>query len=193
MRRIVLSLAVLGAVALSACSGGGSVLNFFDNSAKPQAVIVSVQGGSNIARVLPGGSLALSAVAVRGSQNGFVNANRYKWSAVLVTSGTYIATADGSTKACQPINLTVPGPVTSAFATDLNTPPYSTIAIDPTNEANILFLPPPVFPPPAGFPVGTSVAVNYPYCAVITATSLDDPSAIGSITVAVVNPQSPVN
>jgi hypothetical protein len=192
MRRIVLSLAVLSTVALNACSGGGSVLNF-DSSAKPGAVIVTVVGSSNIARVLPGGSLPISAVAVRGSQNGFTNANRFSWSAALITSGSYIATADGSTKACQPINLTVPGPVTSAFATDLNTPPYSTIAIDPTNESNILFLPPPVFPVPAGFPVGTTIQINFPYCVVVSATSLDNPAAVGSITVAVVNPQSPVN
>jgi hypothetical protein len=188
MRRIVLSLAVLGALDLSACSGGGSVLNF-EGSSKAQAVIVTVQAPSNIARVLPGGGLAISAVAVRGSQNGFVNNNNFRWSAALITSGSYVATADGSTKPCQPINLTVPGPVTSPLAVDMGI--Y--IAIDPTNEGNIIFFPPPVFPVPAGFPVGTFVAVNYPYCVIVSATPLDNPAAVGSITVAVVNPQSPVN
>jgi hypothetical protein len=188
MRRIALSLAVLGALGLSACSGGGSVLNF-DGSSNPQQIIVTVQGTTNIARVLPGGALPLSAVSVRGSQNGFVNSNRYKWSAALISSGLYTATADGSTKACGSVNVTV-GAVTTAFVTDLNVPPYSTIAIDPTNEANILFIPPAIFPPPFA---GATVGVNYPYCVIVSATSLDNPSAVGSITVAVVNPQAPVN
>jgi hypothetical protein len=188
MRRIVLSLAVLGAVSLSACSGSGSVLNF-DGNSNAQAIIVTVVGPSNIARVLPGGGLPLSAVSVRGSQNGFVNSNRYKWSAALITSGQYIATADGSTKACQPINLTVPGPVTTPLAADMGI--Y--IAIDPTNEANIIFFPPPIFPVPPGLPVGSTVAVNFPYCVVVSATSLDSPTAVGSITVAVVNPAAPLN
>jgi hypothetical protein len=199
MRRIVLSLAVLSATALSACSGGGSVLNF-ESNANAQAVIITVVGPSNIARVLPGGSLPLSAVAVRGSQNGFTSNNNFRWSAVLVTSGNYVATADGSQKPCQPINITVPGPVTSALTTDLGID----IAIDPTNESNIIFFPPPVFPVPAGFPAGTTVQVNFPYCVVVSAssghitgsgasTTFVPDGGVGSITVAVVNPQAPVN
>jgi hypothetical protein len=188
MRRIVLSLAVLSATALSACSGGGTVLNF-DGSSNAQAVIVTVVGPSNIARVLPGGALPLSAVAVRGAQNGALNLNRFKWSAALITSGNYVATADGSIKACKPVNITVPGPVTSALVTDMGID----IAIDPTNEANIIFLPPPIFPVPAGFPVGTTVSPTFPYCVIVSATSLDNPGAVGSITVAVVDPQAPLN
>src|ERR1700680_1517366 len=132
MSRIVMSPAALLALGRSACSGGGSVLNF-DGSSNAQAIIVTVQGTTNIARVLPGGSLAISAVSVRGSQNGFVNSNRYKWSAALISSGLYTATADGSTKACGNITITPTGGSAFQLVTDLNTPPYSTIAIDPTN------------------------------------------------------------
>lgn len=199
MRRIVLSLAVLSASALSACSGGGSVLNT-DSNSTPQAVIITVVGPSNIARVLPGGGLALSAVAVRGSQNGFTSNNNFRWSAALVTSGNYVATADGSQKPCQAITVTSGG-TTTPLATDLNFGPYSTIAIDPTNESNIIFFPPPVFPPPFA---GSTVTVNFPYCVIISAssghitgsglsTTFVPDGAVGSITVAVVNPQAPVN
>lgn len=199
MRRIVLSLAVLSATALGACSGGGSVLNF-DNSSKPDRVILTVAGTSNIARVLPGAGLAISAVAVRGSQNGFTNHNNFRWSAQLVASGTYTVNELGQQKPCQPINVTAGG-VTTPLVTDLNVPPYSTIAIDPVNEANVIFFPPAVFPPPAA---GSTVTPNFPYCVIVSAssgtitgtgasTTFVPDGAVGSITVAVVNPQSPVN
>ncbi len=184
MRRIVRSLAVLGAVALSACSGGGSVLNF-DNSSKADAVIVTVQAPSNIARVLPGGSLPISATSVRGSQNGFVNANRYKWSAALTTGQQYPAFELGQTKPCANVTLNAGG-VSSALVADWSI--Y--ITIDPTNEANILFSPPPVIPVPTGLPAGSTVTPAFPYCVVVSATSLDS-GAVGSILVAVVNPLAP--
>jgi hypothetical protein len=185
MRRIVRSLAVLGAIALSACSGGGSVLNF-DNSSKADRVILTVQAPSNIARVVPGGALPISAVSVKGSQNGFVNSNRYKWSAALTTGMQYPAFELGQTKPCANVTLTVGG-VSSPLVQDWGI--Y--IAIDPTNEANILFIPPPVIPVPPGLPVGSTVTPAFPYCVVVSATSLDSPGAVGSITVAVVNPQAP--
>ena len=188
MRRIVRILAVLGAVALSACSGGGSVLNF-DNSANGDRVILTVQAPSNIARVVPGGSLPISAVTVKGSQNGFVNSNRYIWSAALTTGMQYPAFELGQTKPCASVTLTVPGPVTTPLVADFSL--YLTI--DPTNEANILFSPPPVIPVPTGLPAGAVVnqaAANFPYCVVVSATNIDS-KAVGSITVAVVNPLAP--
>ncbi|HEV3089427.1 MAG TPA: hypothetical protein VGX96_19640 [Candidatus Elarobacter sp.] len=196
MRRIVRSIAVLGALALSACSGGGSVLNF-DNSSKADRVILTVQAPSNIARVLPGGALPISAVSVRGSQNGFVNSNRYKWSAALTDGLTYPAFELGQQKPCGFVLVTPTGGTAFHLVTDLNFPPYSTIAIDPTNEANILFIPPPIFPvpatiaaPPAGTGPGGVATPSYPYCVTVSATNLDS-GAVGSITVAVVNPASP--
>jgi hypothetical protein len=199
MRRIVLSLAVLSATALGACSGGGSVLNF-DNSSKPDRVIVTVVGPSNVARVLPGASLPLSAVAVRGSQNGFVNGNNFRWSAALITSGTYTANELGQTKACQAITVTSGG-TTTPLATDLDFGPYAVITIDPTNEGNVLFTPPAVFPPPFA---GSTVTPHYPYCVVVSAssghitgsgssTTFVPDGAVGSITVAVVDPAFPLN
>jgi hypothetical protein len=198
MRRIVTSLAVIGLLALDACTGGGSVLSF-DNNSSPQATIVTVQGPTNIARVLPGASIALSATAVRGSQNGYVQVNRFKWSAAVTSGGTYIATADGSTKPCATLFYTPAGGTAQVFTPDMNFPPYVTITIDPVNEANIIFTPPTTLLLPLGAPVGSTVTPNFPYCVVVTATPLSGsgssvtpiPSAAGSITVAVVNPAAP--
>ena len=189
MRRLALALAVLGAGALTACSGGGSVLNFSSTNT-PGAVIVSVSSTvPGIARVLPGAGLPLSAQAVSGSQNGTVSNNLFRWSAALTTGGTYIANTLGQTKPCASVNLTESG-TTVPFTTDLNVAPYSTIAIDPTNGANIVFMPPTIIAVPLGATPGATITTNYPYCVTVTATAVGT-NASGSITVAVVNPANP--
>jgi hypothetical protein len=194
MRRIVFSLAFLSTAALSACSGGGSVLNFSTNP-KPDHVIITVADPTNIARVLPGAGIALSAIQVNGSQNGILSGNNYRWSAALTTGGTYIANTLGQTKPCASVTATFGG-VTSPYVTDFGI--Y--IAIDPVNEANIIFFPPTVLPLPPG---ATTITSNYPYCVVINAepgritgsglgTTFTSTGSPGSITVAVVNPQNPL-
>jgi hypothetical protein len=185
MRGIVLSLAVLSAVSLIGCSGGGSVLNTSGTDA-PTGVIVTTAGSTNIARVLPGASIPLSATAVRGS--GVLSNNRFFWTATLVTGGSYIYNTTGQTRPCAQVTDTV-GAVTSPLSEDFSI--Y--ITIDPTNESNILFAPPTIIPVPAG---ATAIGTSYPYCVVVTATPLDGNGAkiggvSGSITVAVVNPQNP--
>jgi hypothetical protein len=192
MRRFVLALAALGAVALSACAGGGSVFGTGGDSV--DRTIITATGPSNIARVLPGASIALSATAVRDSANGVVNVNRFIWSAALVSSGSYTANTDGGTKPCGTVTFTPTGSTTpSALTLDMNL--Y--VTIDPVNEANILFTPPTVFPLPASFPPGSgTIGVNYPYCVVVSATPLNgttpQTAAAGSIVVAVVNPANPL-
>jgi hypothetical protein len=194
MRRIVFSLAVLSTAALSACSGGGSVLNFSNNPA-PDHVIITTADPTNIARVLPGAGIALSAIQVNGSQNGLLSGNNYRWSAALTVGGTYIANTLGQTKPCASVMATFGG-VSSPFVTDFGI--Y--IAIDPVNEANIIFFPPTVLPLPAG---ATTITTNYPYCVVVNAqpgkitgtglgTTFTPTGPPGSITVAVVNPANPL-
>jgi hypothetical protein len=178
MCRIALSLAVLGAVSLIGCSGGGSVLNAAGANT-PTSVIVTTAGSTNIARVLPGASIPLSATAVRG--DGVLSNNRFTWTATLVTSGSYIYNTTGQTRPCAQVMQTI-GATTSPFGEDFSV--Y--VTIDPTNESNILFAPPTIIPAPTG----SSVATNFPYCVVVTATAVGS-SAAGSITVAVVNPQNP--
>jgi len=189
MRRIVKSLAAAGVVlALGACSGGGSVLNF-NSSATPDRVIVTVVGPTNLARVLPGAGLPLTAVAVQGSQNGFLNSNKFRWSAALTTGMTYNFTSDGNqTRPCANVNLTQSG--TSA--------PYTAdfgiyIAIDPTNESNIEFIPPTIIPVPGTATPGSTITTNFPYCVVVTATPIGGGAQnSGSITVVVVSPAAPL-
>jgi len=196
MRRFALSLAaVLSVAALSGCGSGGSVLGFGGDDPSPDHVIITVAAPSNIARVLPGGSLALSAVQVHGSQNGILSGNNYIWSATLTTGDSYIANTLGQTKPCQSV-VTTTGGVSSPYTTDFSL--Y--ITIDPVNESNIIFSPPTVLPLPAG---ATSITPNYPYCVTISATPVRlSGSGIGttsaptgppgSITVAVANPQNPL-
>jgi hypothetical protein len=185
MRRIVTSLAVLGALAVSACSGGGSVLSF-DNSSTPDRVILTVVGPTNIARVLPGAGLPISATAVRGSQNGVVPTNRFRWSAALSVGGQYSSNSLGVLKDCGSVTMTAGGstvPYTADFS--------SFIAIDPTNGANIVFTPPTTIPPPAGATLALPAAA--PYCVIVSATPIGGSAGnTGSITVAVVNPLNPL-
>jgi hypothetical protein len=180
MRRIVLSLAVLGAASLGACSGGGSVLNSV-GATTPDKVILTIAGSSNVARVLPGAALPISAVAVKGPQNGVLSNNRFVWTAALVTSGQYTFNTTGQTKACAQVTQTA-GATTTPFGADFSI--Y--ITIDPTNEANVTFTPPTTIPPPAG----TSITPHYPYCVIVNATTVGS-NVVGSITVAVVDPQNP--
>ena len=190
MRRIVLSLAVLGAASLGACSGGGTVLNG-SGANKPTAVIVTTQGSANVARVLPGASIPISALAVSGGQNGVLSNNRFIWSAALVTSGSYVANTTGLTKPCAQVIYTPAGGTATPLAQDFSV--Y--VTIDPVNESNIIFSPPATIPLPTGAPAGSTITTNFPYCVVVSATALDSggnpTSAVGSITVAVVNPQNP--
>jgi hypothetical protein len=190
MRRIVLSMAVLGAASLGACSGGGSVLNS-SGANTPDKVVVTTVGPTNIARVLPGASIAISAVALKG--DGVLSNNNFRWSAMLVASGTYTANTSGQQKPCAQVTQTI-GAVTTPYTADFGI--Y--IAIDPVNEANIIFLPPTIISAPAGSTIGT----NFPYCVVVSATAgsitgsglgttFVPTGAVGSITVAVVNPQNP--
>jgi hypothetical protein len=199
MRRFVLSLAVMGAAALVACSGGGSVLSFNNGGGASDRVIVTVAGPTNIARVLPGAGIAISAVGVRGSQNGTTVNNRFRWSATLVTSGTYVFNADGQTRPCQQLSFQpFPFPATAPPPTPAPIP-YAAdfgiyIAIDPTNESNIEFIPPTIIPVPAGATPGATITTNFPYCVIVTATPIVNGSAsnAGSILVVVANPQNPL-
>ena len=140
--------------------------------------------------MLPGAGLPISATAVRGSQNSFVNVNRFKWSAALTTGLTYNFTSDANqSRACQNVVLTQSGtgtPYTADFSI------Y--IAIDPTNESNIEFIPPTLIPVPATATPGSTITTNFPYCVVVTATPLPGGSAAnsGSITVVVVSPSNPL-
>jgi hypothetical protein len=196
MRRFVLSLAaVLSAIALSACSGGGSVLGFGGDNPTPDHVIITTASPSNIARVLPGAGIALSAVQVHGSQNGLLSGNNYRWSAALTSGGTYIANTLGQTKPCASVNVSFGGGPFNPYTADFGI--Y--IAIDPVNEANIIFFPPTVLPAPPGGVLQT----NFPYCVVVNAqpgnitgsglgTTFIPTGPPGSITVAVVSPQNPL-
>jgi hypothetical protein len=187
MRRIALTLVVLGSAALSACSGGGSVLNFGSNST-PDRIEITTVSQSNTPRVFPGASLALSAQALKGPQNSTISTNAFKWTAALVTSGTYPVNVLGGTKPCATPSITTPPGSAVAFAPDYT----AFILVDATNQANVVFTPPLTIPVPAGSTAGIlagSTAANA-YCAVVNA-STPDGLTTGSITVAIVNPQFP--
>ena len=193
MRRSVLDFAgTVMVLTLAACTGGGSVLNF-THDPTPDQTIITVVGPSNIARVLPGAGLPLSAVQVHGSQNGALPGNNFRWSAALTTGLTY-RTGTGETKPCASVMITT-GAVTTPYTADFGI--Y--IAIDPVNEANIIFIPPTVLPAPAG----STLTTNFPYCVTVNAepgkitgsglgTTFNPTGPPGSITVEVVNPQNPL-
>ncbi|GAC1578660.1 MAG: hypothetical protein NVS3B7_12380 [Candidatus Elarobacter sp.] len=182
MRRFVLTFAAAASLALGACSGGGSVLSSGTGGA--DHIIIVTGGSSNVPRVLAGGAIALSAVSVRGSQNGILGNNRFIWHASLVNDATYPVNALGGQKPCARVT-SAPSPAGPFTA---YTPDYSiAVAIDPVNEANIIFEPPLTIPVPAGTFLGPLSAASA-YCAIITATQ---GGTTGSLIVAIVNPQIP--
>ncbi len=183
MRRIVLSLAVAASAALAACSGGGSVLSTGGTSA-PDHIIITTGGSSNVPRVLAGSGIALSALAVRGPQNGVLGNNKFIWHAAIVNGASYTANTLGGQKPCAAVTsaTAAAGPFTP-YAPDYS----ASVAIDPVNEANIIFEPPLSIPVPAGSFLGPLSAASA-YCAVITATQGGN---TGSLIVAIVNPQIP--
>ncbi len=183
MRRIVLSLAVAVSAALAACTGGGQVLSTGGGTASDH-IIITTGGQSNVLRVLAGSGIALSAVAVRGSQNGVVGDNKFIWHAALINGATYTSNTLGGQKPCASVtsSTSAAGPFTDY------SPDYSVaVAIDPVNEANIIFEPPLLIPVPAGSFLGPLSAASA-YCAIITATQN---GTTGSAIVAIVNPQIP--
>ncbi len=182
MRRIVLSLAVALSAALAACSGGGQVLS--TGGSGSDRILITTGGQSNVPRVLAGSSIALSALALRGSQNGVVEKNTFTWNAAIVNDVSYTANVLGGTKTC--------AAVTSATAAAGPFSPYAPdysiyVTIDPSNEANVIFSPPLTIPVPAGSFLGALSAANA-YCAIITATQ---GSTTGSQIVSIVNPALP--
>ena len=182
MRRIVLSLALAASAALAACSGGGQVLS--TGGSGSDRVFISTGGQSNIPRVLAGSSIALSAVALRGSQNGVVTNNAFVWHAAIVNDVSYTANTLGGTKTCAAVTSgpAATGPF-SPYAPDYG----SYLTVDPTNSANVTFSPPQTIPVPTGSFLGSLSATNA-YCAIVTATQ---GSTTGSQVIAIVNPALP--
>jgi hypothetical protein len=187
MRRIALTLVVLGSAALSACSGGGSVLNFGSNSIPDQISITQV-GQTNTPRVLAGTSIVLSAQALKGPQNSTISTNSFKWTAALVTSGTYAVNSLGGTKPCATPSITTPPAGAVPFAPDYT----AFIVVAAANQANAAFTPPVTIPAPAGSTTGilAGATSSNAYCAMVNA-STPDGLTTGSVIVAIVNPQFP--
>jgi hypothetical protein len=186
MRRIVLSLAVAASAVLTACSGGGQVLGTGNND--PERVIISVASQINVARVLAGSPMVLSATDVKGGDtNGVIYNNTFTWHAAIVNGASYPTTnfgQSGTTKPCAAVTL--PGS-TTPFAPDYT--PFLTV--DPSNSANVTFTPPAAIPgsPTIANPPGTAATPLNAYCAVVTATAVN--GVVGSIVVAIVNPATP--
>ncbi len=67
------------------------------------------------------------------------------------------------------------------------------LTVDPTNQANVTFTPPLTIPAPAGTTTGVLAGAtsSNAYCAIVNA-STPDGFTTGSITVAIVNPASPL-
>jgi hypothetical protein len=183
MRRIVLSLAVACSAALTACSGGGQVLG--TGGTDPDHVVISVAGQLNVARVNAGSPLTLSAVGVKGSQNGAIYTSTFTWHAAIINGQSYPTTNFGQSGTLKPC-------ATVSSGTTPYTPDYTTyLTFDAANPANVTFTPPALIPPPAGSTgaVATPLPTANAYCAVVTAKAAN--GATGSIIVAIVNPATP--
>jgi hypothetical protein len=190
MRRIVLSLAVAASAALTACTGGGQVLGTGANN--PDVVIISVAGQVNVPRVLAGNPIVLSAQDVKNPNlNGAIYNNTFTWHAAIVNGPSYPTSTggpSGTTKPCATVLL--PGS-TTPYAPDYT----SFLTLDPSNSANVTFTPPATIPaaptgaPTIANPPGTPATPLNAYCAIITATAVNN--VVGSIVVAIVSPGSP--
>ena len=193
MRRYVLSLAVAGVVALSACDGGGSVLR--TGTDNPDRVVVTTVGSTNIGRVLYGQPLQLSATGATGSQNGVSFKGSYTWTAAVVTSGQYAVNTSGQTRSCGQLLLTqvVTAPATPPPATAYAPDFTKYLVVDSTNSANVTFTPPATIgsiTAPTGFTVSVGPTSTSVYCVAVSATNSDGKT--GTEFVAVVNPAAPL-
>jgi hypothetical protein len=137
---------------------------------------------------LAGSPINLSAQAVKGPHNSTISTNAFKWTAALVTSGTYPVNSLGGTKPCATPSITTPPAAAVPFAPDYT----AFIHVDATNQGNATFTPPVTIPAPAGSTTGIlagSASANA-YCAMVNA-STPDGITTGSVIVAIVNPQFP--
>lgn len=121
MRRIVLSVMVAGsAAALAACGGGGTAFGSGSNSI--DRVVVTGSGSlSGVNKVVPGGTIVLSATGVKGSSNTTAGDNGYSWSASYAPVGTPAqALATGSQIFCNGLTTPAISPAGSLNVSSVN-------------------------------------------------------------------------
>jgi hypothetical protein len=116
MRRLVLSLfAASSVVLLSACGQGGSAFNAGNNTHVDHVLLMSNGDPSGVFKVVPGGTLTVSAVGVKGPNNVIVNADiNYTFDAEVAPAGTLFQNSiSGVQGVCLGFTQNSPAPVTA--------------------------------------------------------------------------------
>jgi len=198
MRRLVLSLLAASSVALlTACGQGGSAFNVSNNTKVDRVSIQSAGQPPGVLKVVPGGTIGLSAIGTRGSLNTINSADtNYTFNYGYAVAGTpYQNNQDGIQAFCAgflqqpptPASGVVPAPVALPI-TNLpsNSKQFSqnNVSTDSINftaptAAAIAALNPPIAPIMAA-PAPAS------YCVIVNATHTSD-GVVGSAVIYVGN------
>jgi hypothetical protein len=164
MRRLVLSLLAASSVALlTACGQGGSAFNTGTPTNISHVQIESSGNPPGVFKVVPGGTIKLSAVGTNGS--GFINQNdtSYNWTYNVTASGAFYNSSATATTAC---------PVMSGFSGTLPAilkNSSGTVGVTvASSDATVLLT------PPASITAFGPAAAGASYCLTINATHISD-------------------
>ena len=126
MRRLVPSLLAASSVAfLTACGQGGSAFNFGGSSAADRVVVFSSGNPAGVLKVVPGGTIVLSAQALTGSNNVVVQDTNFTFNYTISAVDTpYGNSQSGNQAFCNTLGGTsgvLPGALQAPGMTTLGT------------------------------------------------------------------------
>ncbi|GAC1418199.1 MAG: hypothetical protein NVSMB64_27930 [Candidatus Velthaea sp.] len=194
MRRLVLSLLAASSVALlTACGPGGSAFNLSDNNKLDRIILSTAGQPPGVFKVVPGGSIAISATGVKGSQNSIVTGDtNFTFNVGPAPAGALyqggIGAADGIQGVCLGFSQLVPPVAPSTTPTTVSLVPTITqnsLAAGAATDS-VIFTAPTIAS--LNVPLGPNTAAPAPaaYCVIINATHTSD-GVVGSATVYVGN------
>ncbi|MFN2459067.1 MAG: hypothetical protein ABR591_00030 [Candidatus Velthaea sp.] len=188
MRRLPLTLIAAGAaVLLSACGQGGSAFNFGNNTKVDRVVIQSNGQPEGVFKVVPGGSILLSAQGTRGANNVVINADvNYTFNAAVAPAGRPFQNGvSGAQGICAGFTQVPPpvGGVAQAAIPLIPTVPAAALSGSSQSPNTITLTAPTIASLNAQFaPGNTAGPAPASYCIIVNATHVSD-GVVGSATV----------
>jgi hypothetical protein len=167
MRRLLVSFLAAGSVVLlSACGQGGSAFNAGNNSKVDHVQLETNGQPAGVFKVVPGGTLTISAIGLRGSQNVVETGDlNYTFDASISTSGLFFQNGiSGAQTAC------------GAFTGAVGTPvvPAANLTVFGRNDPNtVVFTAPTIAAANALFAV-PAAAAPASYCVILNAHHVSD-------------------
>jgi len=186
MRRLVLSLlAASSVVLLSACGQGGSAFNAGNNTHVTNVLLMSNGDPSGVFKVVPGGTLDLSAVGVKGPNNAIETSDiNYTFDASVAPAGTFYQNSIAGTQGvCLGFTQNSPAPVTALALSPVV--PAAALVTSSAAPSTVVVVAPQIATLNAEFaPPNTIGTAPASYCLIVNAHHTSD-GVTGSATVLV--------